>query len=92
MTMKNFFNSAWNVIIHLFWALFWYGQLIRAFDGILMFFGTRLSHAYSTWPDFSLSSILLSFMVLSVYLSRIVVKWLRMDWNSDFPQKPVDKT
>lgn len=90
--MKSLFHTVWNVLVHLFWSVVFYGQFVKSFDGILMLFGTRLSHAYSTWPNFSLSLILLFFMWLSIYMSKIAVKWFRQLGNSDFSSKSVDKS
>jgi hypothetical protein len=75
--MKKFFQTVWNIVIHVFWSVFIYGELLRSFDGILMNFGTRLHVAYASWNDSLMLSVLLSFLVISISASRSVVKLFR---------------
>jgi hypothetical protein len=88
-TMK-LFKWLWNLIIHVFWSVFFYGELLKSFDGLLMLFNTRISIAYATWNDGLMFSILIGFWVLAISLSRWMVAYFR-----DLAKKssnPVDKT
>lgn len=67
----------WNLIVHVFWSVFFYGELLKSFDGLLMLFNTRISIAYATWNDGVMFSILLGFGILAISLARWMVAYIR---------------